>query len=392
MKFGCSFELRAGMLRMIPHRPSSLIGIPYDRPVIGYGGKTVNTLRLWSATARARFDFQTFSGGDFVAAIAEALNAESLTRVLYPDDHTPQGRELRLMQEYFLVACSLGDIVRRFRESNSDWRTLPDKAAIQLNDTHPALAVAGADADLARRGASRMGRGVGHHPADARLHQPHPVAGGIGALAGRVDGAAHSAPARDHLRNQPPAARRHSRALPRRRRARGAHQPGRGRAERKHIRMANLAIVGSHSTNGVAAIHSELLRKTTVRDLAEVFPDRFNNKTNGVTPRRWLMLANPALADTISAMIGDGWVTDLAQLQKLRPLAGDGAVRAEFRKAKRAAKARFADWAKTRLGCRRRPRHDLRLSDQAHSRIQAAVAQRPKDRRPLPAAAREPRR
>jgi hypothetical protein len=109
--------------------------------VIGYGGETINTLRLWSATAAHAFDFQTFSGGDFVASIAEALNAESLTRVLYPDDHTPQGRELRLMQEYFLVACSLADIVRRFREKNMDWRMLPDKAAVQLNDTHPALTV-----------------------------------------------------------------------------------------------------------------------------------------------------------------------------------------------------------------------------------------------------------
>jgi starch phosphorylase len=138
--FGCTFELREGKLRMIPDRPSTLIGVPYDRPVVGYGGKTVNTLRLWSATASESFDFQRFSGGDFVAAIAEALNAESLTRVLYPDDHTLQGRELRLMQEYFLVACSLADAIRRFRESNTDWRLLPEKAAIQLNDTHPTLA------------------------------------------------------------------------------------------------------------------------------------------------------------------------------------------------------------------------------------------------------------
>src|SRR5271169_284193 len=139
--FGCSFELREGRLRMIPNRPSALIGVPHDRPVVGYGGKTVNTLRLWSATAADSFDFQRFSGGDFVAAIAEALNAESLTRVLYPDDHTQQGQALRLMQEYFLVACSLADAIRRFRESNSDWRLLPEKAAIQLNDTHPTLAV-----------------------------------------------------------------------------------------------------------------------------------------------------------------------------------------------------------------------------------------------------------
>src|SRR5208337_4118748 len=139
--FGCSFELRAGAIRMVPNSPSSLTGVPYDRPVVGYGGRTVNTLRLWSATAAHAFDFQRFSGGDFVASIAEGLNAESLTRVLYPDDHTLQGRGLRLIQEYFLVACSLADIVRRFRETNTDWRMLPEKAAIQLNDTHPSLAV-----------------------------------------------------------------------------------------------------------------------------------------------------------------------------------------------------------------------------------------------------------
>src|SRR6202046_1488626 len=141
VKFGCSFDLRGGTLRLVANQPSTLIGVPYDRPVVGYGGKTINTLRLWGATAAHAFDFQQFSGGDFAASIAEALNAESLTRVLYPDDHTLQGRELRLMQEYFLVACSVGDAVRRFRKTNNDWATLPDKAAIQLNDTHPTLAV-----------------------------------------------------------------------------------------------------------------------------------------------------------------------------------------------------------------------------------------------------------
>ena len=140
IRLSSSINMHHGSPEVVPGRPSTLIGIPYDRPVVGYGGETVNTLRLWSATASEGFDFQRFSGGDFVASIAEALNAESLTRVLYPDDHTVQGRELRLMQEYFLVACSLGDIVRRFRQSNSDWRTLPDKAAIQMNDTHPTLA------------------------------------------------------------------------------------------------------------------------------------------------------------------------------------------------------------------------------------------------------------
>ena len=128
-------------MRPVPGRPSALIGIPFDRPVIGYGGKTINTLRLWAAAAPDYFDFQAFSRGDFVGALAGTLAAESLTRVLYPDDSTSMGEALRFVQEYFLVACSLADLVRRFRRGNADWNTFPDKVAIQLNDTHPAMAV-----------------------------------------------------------------------------------------------------------------------------------------------------------------------------------------------------------------------------------------------------------
>jgi starch phosphorylase len=136
-----SIELRNGTLQAIPSRPSTLIGIPFDRPVVGYGGKTINTLRLWAAAAPDYFDFQRFSSGDFVGALAETLGAETFTRVLYPDDSTTMGKRLRLVQEYFLVACSLADLVRRFRRANADWAALPEKVAIQLNDTHPALAV-----------------------------------------------------------------------------------------------------------------------------------------------------------------------------------------------------------------------------------------------------------
>src|ERR1044071_5924467 len=135
VKLNCSFELRGGSLRAIVGRPSTLIGIPFDRPITGFGGKTINTLRLWAAAAPDDFDFQRFSSGDFVGALAETLSAESLTRVLYPDDSTSQGQGLRFVQEYFLVACSLADLIRRFRHTNSDWSKLPDKAAIQLNDT-----------------------------------------------------------------------------------------------------------------------------------------------------------------------------------------------------------------------------------------------------------------
>ena len=347
--FGCSFELRDGTLRMIPRQPSTLIGVPFDRPVIGYGGQTVNTLRLWSAAAAHSFDFQRFSGGDFVASIAESLNAESLTRVLYPDDHTLEGRGLRMMQEYFLVACSVADIVRRFRERNEDWETLPEKAAIQLNDTHPALAVpelmrilldeAHLDWDDAWDIAQRTFAYTNHTLLPEALER-WPVKWLQAAVPRQLEIIFEiNRRLVDHVHTRFPGDR-----------GRAARVSLIEEGEAKFIRMANLAIVGSHSTNGVAAIHSELLRTTTVRDLAETFPDRFNNKTNGVTPRRWLKLANPPLAETITAGIGDSWVTDLGKLQKLRPLADDAAFRAEFRKAKRAAKARLTDWLNAHLG------------------------------------------
>src|SRR6202046_326764 len=341
--FGCSFELRDGKLNMIPNRPSTLIGVPYDRPVVGYGGEALNTLRLWSATAAHSFDFQEFSGGDFVAAIAEGLNAESLTRVLYPDDHTPQGRELRLMQEYFLVACSLADAIRRFRQSNSDWGLLPEKAAIQLNDTHPTLAVP----ELMRilRDEAHLGWDEAWNITRATLayttHTLLPEA----LERWPVEWMQFLIPRQLEIIFE--INRRLLDDI-------HADYPGdSGRAaqvsiveegQTKHIRMANLAFVGSHSTNGVAAIHSELLRKTTVKDLAEMFPERFSNKTNGVTPRRWLLLANPALARVITEAIGDCWITDLIELHKLKPLADDKTFRDNFRRATRQTKAAFGTW------------------------------------------------
>src|SRR4051812_15053781 len=137
----CSFDIRGGALHVVHDRPSTLIGIPYDRPVIGYGGKTINTLRLWAAATPDYFDFQQFSSGDFVGALAETLTAETVTRVLYPDDTTAEGKGLRFLQQYFLVACTLADAIRRFRAAGNGWPALPDKVAIQLNDTHPTLAV-----------------------------------------------------------------------------------------------------------------------------------------------------------------------------------------------------------------------------------------------------------
>jgi len=345
----CSFELHSGSLRALPGRPSSLIGIPFDRPVVGYGGKTINTLRLWAAAAPDSFDFQEFSSGDFVAAMAESLSAESLTRVLYPDDSTSMGQALRFVQEYFLVACSLADIVRRFRRSNADWRDFPEKAAIQMNDTHPALAVP----ELMRILLDT-----------ARLKWEDAWEITIRTLAYTNHTLLPEALEKWPLAWFRTLLPRHleivyeiNRRLLEDVRSRFTGDDGRvqrvslieeGPVQR--VRMANLAIAGSHSTNGVAAIHTQLLRTTTVKDLAEVFPDRFNNKTNGVTPRRWLLLANPPLAQVITEAIGDGWITDLGQLSRLKPLAGDAGFRDAIWKAQWEAKRQFADWLRWSSG------------------------------------------
>jgi glycogen phosphorylase len=349
VKLNCSFELQGGSLQAVPGRPSSLIGIPFDRPVVGYGGTTVNTLRLWSAAASNYFDFQEFSSGDFAEALAGTLAAESLTRVLYPDDSTSKGQALRFLQEYFLVACSLADLVRRFRRTNSDWNQLADKVAIQLNDTHPAMAVP----ELLRILLDEAHLGwdqAWNLTQKALAYTNHTL----------LPEALEKWPLAWFERMLP----RHleiileiDRRLAEEVRSRFPDDEERvGRislvegGDQRKIRMANLAIVGSHSTNGVALIHSRLLRTTTVKELAELYPERFNNKTNGVTPRRWLLLANPALAQAISGAIGGAWITDLDQLKHLKPLAEDKAFRDAFRKAKRKAKSQFADWLRATSG------------------------------------------
>ena len=346
---GCGFELRGGSLRVVRDQPSTLIGVPYDRPVVGYGGKTVNTLRLWAAATPDYFDFQAFSHGEFVGALAEHLAAESLTRVLYPDDSTSMGQGLRFVQEYFLVACSLADLVRRFRRANPDWSALPEKVAIQLNDTHPAMAVPELMRillDEARLGwdeawdLTRRTLAYTNHTLLPEALEKWPRAW-FEVLLPR------------HLE----IVREINRRLLDDVQARFPGDGGRvarvsliEEGTEQKVRMANLAIVGSHSTNGVAAIHSRLLRTVTVRDLAEQFPARFNNKTNGVTPRRWLLLANPVLARAITAAIGESWITELGQLRRLAPLADDRGFRDAVRKAKREAKTQFAGWLRSATG------------------------------------------
>jgi starch phosphorylase len=349
VKLNCSFAVRAGTLVAIPGRPSTLIGIPFDRPVVGYGGKNINTLRLWAAGAPDFFDFQAFSHGDFVGAVAETLEAESLTRVLYPDDSTSLGQGLRFVQEYFLVACSLADLVRRFRRSNTPWSAFPEKVAIQLNDTHPTLAIP----ELMR----------------ILLDEEHLGWDDAWSITQRTFGYTNHTLLPEALEKWPLAwfediLPRHLEIIYEINRrlldsVRAQFPDYEGMPQRvslvdeeggRKIRMANLAIVGSHSTNGVAAIHSGLLRTTTVKDLANLFPERFSNKTNGVTPRRWLLLSNPSLANSITEAIGEGWITDLSQLRRLTPLADDRAFRQAFLNAKRESKIRFSEWLKSTSG------------------------------------------
>src|ERR1700688_5072340 len=262
IKLNCTFEVRGGALHAVVGKSSSLIGVPFDRPVVGYGGKNINTLRLWAAKAPDYFEFQTFSHGDFVGAVAETLTAETLTRVLYPDDSTSLGQGLRFVQEYFLVACALADLVRRFQRGNTDWNSLPEKIAIQLNDTHPTLAVPELmrilldDAHLGWDAAwdlTKRSLGTTNHTLLPAALEKWPVAWFESMLP-------------RHLEIIFEINRRFLDSV------RTRFLGDEGKVQRvslvseddgHKIRMANLAIVGSHSTNGVAAIHSQLLRTTT---------------------------------------------------------------------------------------------------------------------------------
>jgi glycogen phosphorylase len=305
VKLSCSFQIRGGLLVPVAGKPSTLLGIPFDRPVVGYGGLTINTLRLWAARAPDSFHFHQFSHGDFVGAVTETLAAESITRVLYPDDSTAIGQELRFLQEYFLCACSMRDILRRFRATNTDWNLLPEKVAIQLNDTHPAVSIAELmrilldDAKLGWDQAWSLTQrtfAYTNHTLLPEALERWPVSWFEDILPRHLE-IIYEINRRfvDQVR---------------------ARYPGdEARVERmslieegftKKVRMANLAITGSHSTNGVAAIHSELLKSHVVPGFAQMFPERFNNKTNGVTPRRWLLVANPSLAGVVTEAIGEG--------------------------------------------------------------------------------------
>ncbi|KAF4126863.1 glycogen phosphorylase [Geosmithia morbida] len=318
--------------------------IAYDVPIPGYGTPTTNNLRLWSSKASGgEFDFQKFNSGDYESSVAEQQRAETISNVLYPNDNLERGKELRLKQQYFWVAASLYDIVRRFKKTNRPWKEFPDQVAIQLNDTHPTLAVVelqriltdieGLEWDVAW-GIVTNTFGYTNHTVLPEALEKWPV--------GLVQ---HLLPR--HLQiiydinlfflQQVEKAFPDDRDILRRVSIIEESQP-------KMVRMAYLAIVGSHKVNGVAELHSELLRTTLFQDFVKIYgPDKFMNVTNGVTPRRWLHQANPRLSELIASKIGGhGFLKDLTKLSGLEPLAEDPAFRKQWSEIKHANKVRLA--------------------------------------------------
>jgi starch phosphorylase len=318
-----------------------LIGVPHDVFVAGYGGRTVNVLRLFSARSSHDFDMQIFDTGDYLKAVEQKITSEMISKVLYPSDAVPPGHELRLLQEYFLVACAMRDLVSRYRGDHRTFDTFASKVAVHLNDTHPALAIAELmrmlvdERDLPWDAAweiTQSTMGYTNHTLLPEALEKWPVA-----LLERV-------------------VPRHLQIIYEINRRFLAHvatvwPDDAGRLERmslieegdpQQVRMAHLSIVGSHSVNGVSDLHSRLVQTTLAPDFFALWPERFNNKTNGVTPRRWLLQANPLLARLISDTIGASWITDLERLRDLEPYADDAAFRQEFGAIKRANKERLA--------------------------------------------------
>ncbi len=340
-------QTAAGQVHWSPAEAVEAVAV--DTPMVGWRGKRVNTLRLWNARAFDPIKLDRFNAGDFEGALAGQLRAETLTRVLYPNDSTPAGQELRLRQEYFFSSASIQDIVRRHLQYFGDIRTLPDKAAIQLNDTHPAVSVA----ELMRLlvdfheltfdeawDITRATFAYTNHtllpealeswplPLFERLLPRHmQIVYAINAKllreASAVEGIDGNAIAAISLIDE---------------------------GGERRVRMANLAFAGSHSVNGVAALHTELMKQTVFADLHRLYPTRINNKTNGITPRRWLQQCNPALTTLLTEAIGDGFQDDAARLSALAPFADDASFRERFAAVKRSNKVTLATYIKESMG------------------------------------------
>jgi len=327
----------------------TVIGTPFDTPILGYHNNTANTLRLWRAEAPESFDLSTFNRGDYWGAVNKKVISENITKVLYPNDEQIQGKELRLQQQYFFVACSLQDMMRIMKQQKIPLEKFHEKFAVQLNDTHPAVSIAELmrllvdenDMEWADAWAiTRKTFAYTNHTLLPEALEQWPVHLFARVLPRHLE-IIHEINARflDEVRL----------------RFLGDH----GRLERmslinehgeRYVRMANLACIGSHAINGVAALHTELLKADVLNDFHALSPEKFSNKTNGVTPRRFLALANPRLAELIDSAIGDGWVSDLDQLRKLEPFADDTSFRSEWRFIKRAVKEEFSTYLRRRIG------------------------------------------
>jgi starch phosphorylase len=318
-----------------------LVGIPYDVPVVGYGGRTVNRLRLFSARSSRDFDMQIFNDGDYMKAVEQKIASETISKVLYPSDVVAGGQELRLVQEYFLVACAMRDVIRRYEQHHTEFDAFASKVAIHLNDTHPALAVAelmrfliderNLPWDTAWQ-ITQASTGYTNHTLLPEALEKWPVSLLEHVLPRHLQ---IICDINSRFLKQVASVWPDDRECLRRM---SIIEEGRA----KQVRMAHLAIVGSHSINGVSALHSKLVQTTLAPDFYRLWPERFNNKTNGVTPRRWLMQANPLLAGLITRTIGDGWITDLDRLRELEPWASNAAFREEFMAIKRSNKMRLA--------------------------------------------------
>ena len=334
-------------VRWIPDR--SVLGTPYDTPVLGYNIGNAIVLRLWQAEARESFDFQAFNMGNYYKAVSQKVVSENLTKVLYPNDEAEAGRILRLEQQYFFVACSLSDMLRVFFQRETDLDRLPDKFVVQLNDTHPAVAIAEMmrllvdDHNLAWERAWRITTELFAYTNHTLLPEAMETwgVGLFGKLLPRHMEIIYEINHRfleDVGRRFPGDNQRLARISLI------------GEGGEKRVRMAHLACVGSRAINGVAALHTDLLKQTVLRDFFEMWPEKFSNKTNGVTPRRFIALANPDLTGLITRMIGKNWIKDLDRLKALETFADDGDFRSQWAEVKRQCKIRLAEMIKKQTG------------------------------------------
>ncbi|MEC8779356.1 MAG: glycogen/starch/alpha-glucan phosphorylase, partial [Verrucomicrobiota bacterium] len=322
-------------------------GIPYDLAIVGYGASTVNFLRLWEAKASEELDLKTFNQGGYVEAVREKAMGESISKVLYPNDETENGKELRLVQQYFFVACSIQDMMARFLRLHDDWEEFPDKVVVQLNDTHPAVAVlelmrifldekklgwekswnlvrrtfAYTNHTLLPEALETWGEALFEHVLPRHMQIVREI---------------NRRFVEEELASKWP----------------GDHEKIQNMSivEGGQVRMAYLSVVGSHSVNGVAALHTKLLKGKLMKDFADLYPEKFNNKTNGITPRRWLLGCNPELAKLIDSVVGPEWVTNLNLLRGLDKVADDASFQEEFMKIKQGNKGVLAHMLESEMG------------------------------------------